>query len=75
MADSTSIRSRNRAIASGLIVVALICAGLAVFYFTQKTTFLAWWSTEKIQVKHGLLFAVLAVVALVAANIVWRRET
>ena len=75
MADSTSIRGRNRTLASGLVVVALICAGLAIFYFTQKTTFLAWWSTDKIQLKHGLLFAVLAVIALIAANIVWRRET
>ncbi|HYA01180.1 MAG TPA: hypothetical protein VEK76_12665 [Candidatus Binatia bacterium] len=65
--------SRNRTIAACLILVAAICAGLAVFYFTQDTTFLAS-APARIQIKHGLLFAALAVVALIGANIVWRRR-
>ena len=66
--------ARNRTIAVGLIVVAVVLAGLAVFYFTQNTTFLAS-PPPRIQLKHGILAAGLAVVALIAANIVWRRRT
>lgn len=54
-----------------LIVVALACAGVAVFYFTQDTTFLAG-PPARIQLKHGIAFAVVAVVALIAANMIWR---
>jgi hypothetical protein len=67
-----SVAARNRAIAGALIVVAIIFAGLAVFYFTQNTTFLAS-PPPRIQLKHGLAFAVAAVLALIAANIIWRR--
>ncbi len=63
--------NRGRALAAVLIVVAVVCLALAVFYFTQKTTFLAG-PPARIQLKHGLLFAGLAVVSAIGANILWR---
>jgi divalent metal cation (Fe/Co/Zn/Cd) transporter len=63
---------RHRALAAALIVIALVCLGLAIFYFTQKTTFLAG-APARIQLKHGLLFAGLAVLSAIGANILWRR--
>lgn len=64
---------RNRALATVLIVICVVCLGLAVFYFTQTTTFLAS-APARIQLKHGLLFAELAVVSAIGANILWRRD-
>ena len=66
--------TRNRTLAAVLIAIALICLALAILYFTQKTTFLAG-SPAKIQVKHGLLFAGLAIVSAIGANILWRRKS
>ena len=66
--------TRNRTLAALLIAIALVCLALAIFYFTQKTTFLAG-PPARIQIKHGLLFAVLAVVSAVGANILWRRTS
>jgi hypothetical protein len=63
---------RSRALAAALIVIALACLGLAVFYLTQKTTLLAS-PPARIQLKHGLLCAALAVLAAIGANILWRR--
>ena len=68
----TSVRTYNRAIAAGLIAVAVACAGLAVFYMTVKSTFLA--SHYGHQPKHALVFGGVALLALIAANIVWRRR-
>jgi flagellar biosynthesis/type III secretory pathway M-ring protein FliF/YscJ len=68
---ATGFRS-NRLAAVGLVAVAVICAALAVFYMTVKSTFLA--SHYGHQPKHALLFAGLAVIALIAASIVWRRR-
>jgi hypothetical protein len=66
--------TRNRTLAAVLIAIAVICLALAIFYFTQKTTFLAG-SPAKIQLKHGLLFAGLAVISAIGANILWRRHS
>lgn len=55
------------ALAIGLIVLAVIFFGLAVFYYTQKTDFLASGHPAH-QWKHGVVFTVLAVLSLVAAN-------
>ncbi len=62
----------NRLMAIGLVVIAAVCAALAVFYMTVKSSFLA--SHYGHQPKHALLFAGLAVIALIAASIVWRRR-
>jgi hypothetical protein len=47
-------------------VIAVICAALAVFYLTVNTSFLA--SATGKHYKHAILFAVLAVLSLVAAS-------
>ncbi len=57
----------SRPLALALIVLAVIFAVVAVFYFTQKTNLLAS-GPPAIHVKHALLFTVLAVLSLVAAN-------
>lgn len=61
---------RNRTIAITLVIIAVACVALAVFYLTVKSSFLA--AHYGTQPKHALLFFGLAVVALIAANIVWR---
>jgi hypothetical protein len=68
----TSVR-RNRSLAVLLVLVALVFAALAVFYFTQDTTFLAS-PPPRIQLKHGLVSLAVAIIALLAANILWRRR-
>ncbi|MFN2582030.1 MAG: hypothetical protein ABR498_04735 [Candidatus Dormibacteria bacterium] len=62
----------NAAAAIALVVLAVVFAALAVFYFTTKTSLLA--SDTGIHYKHASLFAALAVLALVAANFA-RRGT
>jgi len=47
-------------------VLALIFAGLAVFYATAQTSFLA--SANGKHFKHAILFAALAVLSLAAAS-------
>lgn len=49
-----------------MIVVAVACVALAVFYWTTPTNLFA--SDTGIHHKHAILFAVLAVLALIAAN-------
>jgi hypothetical protein len=65
-------RHPGRPLATALIVIAVILLGLAVYYLTQKTTFLAS-PPARIQLKHGLLCLGLALVSAVGANILWRR--
>ena len=57
----------NAALAGGLIILAVIFVGLAIFYYTQKTDFLASGRPAH-QWKHAVVFTVLAVISLVAAN-------
>ena len=66
-----SAATRNRLIAAVLLVIALALLGLGVFYATQDTTFLAS-PPARIQGKHAILSFVLAVLALIAASVVWR---
>jgi len=66
-------RNNNRPIAAGLIVVAAACVGLAIFYLTVKSTFLA--THYGTQPKHSLIFGGLGVLALVGASIAWRSRT
>lgn len=54
-------------LALGLLLLAVIFAGLAVFYYTQKTDFLASGRPAH-QWKHAVVFTVLAVLSLIAAN-------
>jgi len=57
----------SRQLVIGLIVLAVIFVGLAAFYFTQKTNFLAAGRPAH-HWKHGVVFSVLALLSLVAAN-------
>ena len=57
---------KGRGLVAGWIVLALAFAGLAVFYATQQTSFLA--SAYGKHTKHAILFAGLAVLSLVAAS-------
>jgi len=61
----------NQAIAAGLVVLAVVFAGLAVFFFATRTGFLA--SSVARHYKHGILFTALTVLALVAANFARNR--
>ena len=62
----------NPPLAVALVVLAVVFAGFSVFYFTTKTSLLA--GDAAIHYKHAIVFAVLAVLALVAANFA-RRGT
>jgi flagellar basal body-associated protein FliL len=64
-------RNMFRAIAIGLLVVAVACAAVAIYWLTVKSTFLA--SHYGHQPKHALVAGIVAVVALIAASIVWRQ--
>lgn len=68
----TSVR-RNRSLAAALVIIGLLFAALAIFYFTQNTTFLAS-PPPRIQLKHGLASLAVAIVALLAASMLWRRR-
>lgn len=57
----------SRPLALALVVLALVFALVAIFYFTQKTTLLAS-GPPAVHVKHAILFTALAVLSLVAAN-------
>ena len=59
-------RQGNTALAALMVLVAVVCAALAIFYFTATTGFLA--SETGKHYKHGLLFAGLAVLSLIGAN-------
>ena len=75
MSVSVSSPSPNRtvfrAVAVGLLVVAVACAALAIYWLAVKSTFLA--SHYGHQPKHALVAGIVAVVALIAASIVWRQ--
>ena len=62
----------NPPLAIGLVVLALVFAGFAIFYFTTKTSLFA--SDTSIHYKHAIVFTVLALLSLVAANFA-RRGT
>ncbi len=58
----------SQPLALGLIVLAVIFAIAAVFFFTVKTTFLAGGAHPELHWKHAIVFTVLAVLSLIAAN-------
>jgi predicted Co/Zn/Cd cation transporter (cation efflux family) len=58
----------SRPLALALLVLAVIFALAAIFYFTQKTEFLAGGTKPELHWKHAIVFTVLTVLALVAAN-------
>ena len=62
----------NLALAIALVVLAIVFAGFAVFYFTTRTSLFA--SDKTIHYKHAILFTALAVLSLIAANFA-RRGT
>jgi len=57
----------SRPLSLALLALAVIFALLAVFYFTQKTSFLAS-GPPAMHWKHAILFTVLTFLAVVAAN-------
>jgi multisubunit Na+/H+ antiporter MnhE subunit len=57
----------SRPLSLALLVLAVIFALAAVFYFTQKTNFLAS-GPPAMHWKHAILFTVLTLLAVVAAN-------
>jgi predicted Co/Zn/Cd cation transporter (cation efflux family) len=57
----------SRPLALALIVLAVVFAALAIFYFTQKTNLLAS-GRPALHWKHAIVFTVLTLLALVAAN-------
>ena len=60
--------SGNRALATLFVVLAVVFAAIAVFYFLVRTSILA--NSTAIHYKHAIIFLVLAVLALIAANFV-----
>jgi hypothetical protein len=58
----------SQPLALGLVVLAVIFAVAAVFFFTVKTTFLAGGAHPQLHWKHAIVFTVLAVLSLIAAN-------
>ena len=56
----------NVLLAAALVVVAIACAALAIFYWTTKTTLFA--TSNTIHTKHAIVFTALAVLALIGAN-------
>jgi hypothetical protein len=57
----------SRPLSLALLVLAVIFALVAIFYFTQKTSFLAS-GPPAMHWKHAILFTVLTFLAVVAAN-------
>lgn len=56
-----------------MLVVAIACIALAVYYWTTPTSLFA--SDTGIHHKHAILFTVLAVLALIAANFTRRLSS
>ena len=56
----------NVVIAIGLVVLAVVFAVFAIFYWTAKTSLFA--SENGHHPKHAIVFTVLALLALIAAN-------
>jgi hypothetical protein len=57
----------SRPLSLALLALAVIFALAAVFYFTQKTSFLAS-GPPAMHVKHAIVFTVLTLLAVIAAN-------
>ena len=57
----------SRPLALALLALAVVFALAAIFYFTQKTNFLASGSPA-IHWKHAIVFTLLTLLAVVAAN-------
>ena len=57
----------SRPLALALLALAVLFALAAVFYFTQKTTLLASGSPA-LHWKHAIVFTVLTLLAVIAAN-------
>jgi hypothetical protein len=57
----------SRPLALALLVLAVIFALATIFYFTQKTNFLAS-GPPAMHVKHALVFLALTLLAVIAAN-------
>jgi hypothetical protein len=57
----------SRPLSLALLALAVIFALAAVFYFTQKTSFLASGPPAK-HLKHAIVFTVLTLLAVIAAN-------
>jgi len=66
-------RGSYRAIAAGLIVVAVACVALAIFWLTVNSSFLA--SHFGTQPKHALVAVIVGLLALIGAGILWRRAS
>ncbi len=56
----------NAALAALFVVLAVVFAAAAVFYFLVKTSLLA--NSTAIHYKHAIVFLALAVLSLIAAN-------
>jgi hypothetical protein len=65
----------SRPLALALVVLAVIFAIAAVFFFTVKTEFLAGGPRPELHWKHAIVFTVLAVLSLVAANFARPKAT
>ena len=57
----------SRPLSLALLALAVIFALAAVFYFTQKTSFLAS-GPPAMHLKHAIVFTVLTLLAVIAAN-------
>jgi hypothetical protein len=64
----------SRPLTPALLALAVIFAVAAVFYFTQKTSFLAS-GRPALHYKHAILFTVLALLSVVAANFARPKST
>ncbi len=65
----------SQPLALALVVLAVIFAIAAVFFFTVKTTFLAGGAHPALHWKHAIVFTVLAVLSLIAANFARPKAT
>jgi hypothetical protein len=63
---------KSRTMVAAWVGLAVIFAGLAVFYLTVNTSFLA--SASGKHYKHAILFLALAVLSLVAASFARPRD-
>ena len=63
----------NVVLTAAMLVIALACLALAVYYWTTPTSLFA--SDTAIHHKHAILFTALALLALIAANFTRRIST
>ena len=73
MSVPTNNRTPFRAMAVGLIGVAVACVARTIYWLAVKSTFLA--SHYGHQPKHALVAGIVAVVALIGAGILWRQDS